>query len=640
VYIAEAVLQGIRRFEATIKFSLKPGLNLIYGKNETGKTTLYETVRACLEKEYFDSARGSFITWVGSDAAKSKAGILLAEGETRVRLMRDFQTAQSSLSRHNPADNTFQGIAKTTEEVEIEVDSNVCPKGLRRALGLIFIDYSEMASFFSPHAPAEISPDQPQILEEAPLVQGQPEDVEELKKSRDSLRKQVETGGELEQLQFQHDGVHQKLFELDSKLKEINDKEKALADMDEFLEKNSSLANMPDGIEAKLNNFKDVEENRKKEVGKLGREIGDLEHELAGMVPTPFYKEMLFIAGVGVFIAFFAGQIVIGHMDVTGTLATISKFFPIGWIGGILTTAVALWMTISRKDKRKKAEQELVSKRDKIKVVDKKFEIESQVVTNLLKSSGSQNAHEFKEKLDKYKSSAVKRKQMAADIKKLKDELGFEKVMEEREKLKVECDQIDAKLEEHGSTIINMDQAKNELAEVEARLSAALEASAAGARPEPQSPVISAAGVEVHRVFRSWLDVTGFDSGAIENELNEALKRNLAAVCKGTYELEALRPEGWISLRHAKSGRVLAPGEISQAARSAVFNSLVVSLLEAGAGRIDVPVLLDEPFHDLDDERGKQLFSAVKEAAKSTQIIVMSRNVSLAKLSEYTISVK
>jgi DNA repair protein SbcC/Rad50 len=109
-------------------------------------------------------------------------------------------------------------------------------------------------------------------------------------------------------------------------------------------------------------------------------------------------------------------------------------------------------------------------------------------------------------------------------------------------------------------------------------------------------------------------------------EVDRALKQVLsAAPIKGIKEVRiGSNLELHLTVEGASSE--IAPSEIwtylSSGAQQQLALALRLAMARTASGRTNLPLLLDEPLTDLDDERAKLVFRYIAQVAKSTQVII------------------
>jgi len=111
--LIDLVLQGIKKFVQSQKIPFKSGFNLIFGGNESGKSTLFN----CLQELLFptQSIEEGWVSWKGAE--QSRAGLTFKQGETFYRVLKDFSQNRISLSRKTAEVDKFERLS--TEPTEI-----------------------------------------------------------------------------------------------------------------------------------------------------------------------------------------------------------------------------------------------------------------------------------------------------------------------------------------------------------------------------------------------------------------------------------------------------------------------------------------------------------------------------------------
>ncbi len=102
----EIVLEGVRCFKALRRIPMKPGFNLVYGPNETGKSTLNECLFLLLDPLRKVGEEEEYPSW--GPPGNSRAGLILQEGQDVYRLTRDFVNGQVTFSQLNPQTKKFE----------------------------------------------------------------------------------------------------------------------------------------------------------------------------------------------------------------------------------------------------------------------------------------------------------------------------------------------------------------------------------------------------------------------------------------------------------------------------------------------------------------------------------------------------
>jgi uncharacterized protein YhaN len=112
--LLDLVIVGVGRFAQPTRFTFHKGYTVVFGLNETGKSTVGRAVMAVLYPEVYSRAP-DFINWQLSGT--SRAYVTLKEGTDVYRLTRDFSQKLSNLARYIPDKKIFALATKDEKEI-------------------------------------------------------------------------------------------------------------------------------------------------------------------------------------------------------------------------------------------------------------------------------------------------------------------------------------------------------------------------------------------------------------------------------------------------------------------------------------------------------------------------------------------
>ncbi|MEK7204964.1 MAG: AAA family ATPase, partial [candidate division NC10 bacterium] len=110
--ITECVLHGFKGFVAPFTLRLKPGLNLVTGGNESGKSTLCEGILSAL---FASPSSSHFLNWFYPEACRIL--LVFSTPRGRFRTLKDFIRRSADLSIWDPAKATFLSKAQDPSQV-------------------------------------------------------------------------------------------------------------------------------------------------------------------------------------------------------------------------------------------------------------------------------------------------------------------------------------------------------------------------------------------------------------------------------------------------------------------------------------------------------------------------------------------
>ncbi len=123
MHVMELVLQGVRRFNQSRKFPLKPGFNVVYGPTETGKTTLVDCLLDLLFPDRVKDDDTAFLSWGEVDS--SRAGLTISSGREVYRVLKDYKSERVSLTHYSPATKKFEPVAADAAQAAAMLNSTL-----------------------------------------------------------------------------------------------------------------------------------------------------------------------------------------------------------------------------------------------------------------------------------------------------------------------------------------------------------------------------------------------------------------------------------------------------------------------------------------------------------------------------------
>ena len=121
VELIQVDIEGFGKFEKSKSFKFKSGINFIYGQNESGKSTLLESILASLFK-YSVKNISPFYCWKNDDVCRVSTTYKTDKGEI-YRIISDYKNGHrrleispgvfSSLNSHYPLTRSFSADIRT-----------------------------------------------------------------------------------------------------------------------------------------------------------------------------------------------------------------------------------------------------------------------------------------------------------------------------------------------------------------------------------------------------------------------------------------------------------------------------------------------------------------------------------------------
>lgn len=652
--IIELAIQGIRKFNTTLRFTIKDGYNVFFGPSECGKTTLFEAILAILDKKFCDEKTKTFIPWdaVGSP---SRSGLVFKVGSETLRIVKDFTNLSTILSRVT-GEGKYEPLSREADWIHDHLINTLgLPAGdiLKDLLLSSSLEYerfksSALATVTTLEESSLTGADEPlqdnnsgyELSEKIYYSSGNYDEEDAIKKRIEQLQEELILVEQIGQIQFQVDGLQSHVFEIETKLKEIKVIDEKIASIDKELDKLKAVENMPAGIDLKVKSLKEQEEAKNKELLTLNKELQYSRQELNKYTGFPFYKEKIFIAGVSTAIPFLIAQFVLTVVTENPLVETITKFFPIIWLSGWGLLTYTAWNEISRRDKEKKAQKRLKDAQERIKTVEKKYEVEAVLLRNLLQQARLSSSEDLLDALENIKMLKDEKKQLDEEKKVLRAKYNLDALLNQKKELENTIKENEKRLLEAGGFSNDPNEIRKEIERLTATISPQKETRKRTAEKREHS-----AKKTDERVFTQLpvsselplLHILNLTSNLMKKSIaellgiaEELLNSNLSHLSGGMYTALHLGENKEV-FSVTKDGRELQWKELSPSSREAIYFGLKFTMLEKIIEFNPLPIILDEPFVFSDEMRIIEFAKLLKKLSEKTKVIHFTSKTIFAK---------
>jgi hypothetical protein len=738
MHIMDLVLQGVRRFDASRKFPLKPGLNVVYGPTESGKSTLLLCLLDLLYPDRFKEAEAPLVS--NNNPAASRAGLTLGAGQDIYRIIKDFQTSQIALSQFNRASQKFDAIASTPSEVASVLVSTFelppfdiyyhlfvsaaerMPSALplkpeEAAPAAADADFGSTLNLGSrqgpPTAPAPsfagaalpasmmtamtppggmtppgmppgmmpgmmpgmppmmapgmppmpgMVPGAPGMMTMAPGMApgaGNPDLDDSLSPAEREerlkmLRGEIGDAQKVDAVQYEIDGLQQRLFEVESKHKGATQFDEFLAQAKEQLERYPAFARLPEKIDERLTNYENLDKTKGREVEKIMAQQRELDGQLAPLTGfPPLWKQQLTMIGGGLL----AGGIVLLFLF-SGTEGPLRLAAAAAAFAGVGLLAFNSFMYISRESKRSELDAQMQKLEEQKEAVINRFEVEHAVIAKLMKESGSDSSEELVTKITKYHDLQERYQSVLDRKKKMIEELHLDKITREEDELKKKIKAQEEELRKYPALSMGLHEMRGEIERLERVIrmtnpnSPLLKEAKPPAAPAPEgygvpslgssSPSLSGSGHSGTRMARDQGLVVRSSAQAFERmvmagaraldservqiikHITQRFNLYIQALFGKRYSEGRIDPDCSIALKDASSGKWVDFEALTPAARDTGFLALQITILEVVTQKRLLPIILDNPAARLDENAVVVASKALKRVSERTQVLFLA----------------
>lgn len=661
--IIELAIQGIRKFNSALRFTIKDGYNVFFGPSECGKTTLFEIVLAILDKKFSEEKTKTFIPWdaVGSP---SRAGLVFKVGSDTLRIVKDFSNLTTILSRAT-GEGKYEPLSREVDWIHDHLTSTLgLPAGeiLKDLLLSSSIEYEGPLSIVQPVVATldesslsgsdellQNNDNGYELSEKIYYSSGNYDEEDAIKKRIEQLQDELTLVEQIDQIQFQVDGLQSQVFEIENKLKEIKVIDEKIAGIDKELDKLKAVENMPAGIDSKVKSLKEQEEAKNKELLTLQKELQYAKQELNKLTGTPFYKEKTFIAGVSTAIPFLIAQFVLTIVTENPIVSAITKILPLIWLSGWGLLLYTAWNEISRRDKEKKAQKRLKDAQERIKTVEKKYEVEAALLKNLLQQAQLSSSEDLLDAIEKIKMLKEEKKQLEDEKKTLRAKYNLDELLNKKKELENKIKENEKRLLEAGGFSNDPNEIRKEIERLTATLSPQKRKKEQPVEKKKQSTKKSAEHLSISLPARTEsplfhiLNLTADSMKKSSTELlgiaEESLNKNLTQLSSGMYTALRLRENNEV-FSVTKDGKELQWKELSPSSKEAIYFGLKFTMLEKIIEFNPLPIILDEPFIFSDEMRVIEFAKLLRKLSEKTKIIHFTSRTIFAKAGNQVYNLK
>jgi len=649
--IIELAIQGIRKFGTALKFNIKDGYNVFFGPSECGKTTLFEVIIALLDKKFSEEKGRTFIPW-DSVGFPSRAGLVFKVGADTLRIIKDFASATTTLSRSTGGGN-YEPLSRDPDWIHDHLSNTLgLPSGdvLKSLLLTSAMEYERQHAFEKPQElpllteTEVVDEEQENNYELADKVYyqsaGNYDEEEAIKKRIEALQEELILIEQVQQIQFQVDGLEQEKFKIETKLKDVKVIDEKIQAINNELNKLKDVEALPEGIEQKVKSLKEQEEAKNRELMTLQKELQFARQELNKLRGTPFYKQKTFIAGISSFLPFIIAQFVLTIATDNPVLTGIAKYLPIVWITGVGVLFYSIWNEISRREKEKRAQKRLNDAQERIKTVEKKYEVEALLLRNLLQQAHLSSSEDLMDALEKIKMLKEEKKELESKKKELQEKYNLNALLKQLEELKNKIKENEERLQ----TVGGFSNDPNEIRKEIERLKSLLAPQSPKTNPKKQStpkPVARESKIQAPSISgtpasplkhlnKLASEFMKKSESEIFSSTEELLTKNISQLSGGTHTGLRMKDDGEI-VSVTKGGRELYWNELSPSSKELVYLTLKLTLLEKIAEFNPLPVVLDEPIILSDDTRIIEFAKLIRKLSEKTKVIHLTSKPIFAK---------
>ena len=637
----ELILSGIRNFAKLKKIDFSKGFNIIIGDNESGKTTIYDSILSVLFGSAYPNSKN--LICEGQQECKAALTFKDKKGDT-YRVIRDFSKDKANLFKLNSSKN-FIIINKNKDMIDQLMISEI--------IGLKEDEYAYLFSlkypiYTSSNGTYESANEETALLDEMPVVERleglednvmeeqESESLDRIKNGEElafkqkrlvTLKEALKKVDQLSKIEYKIDEVQNKLSDAKKRLESLNIAEKESAQNINSLESLKTFAELPVNIniDELIDTYEKKEIEKAKELDEVREELEHLK-ERRDLIPNkPVFQNPFLIAGV-VLIA--ASLFSVASFNITGLFQIL---FFVGFFGGAASISFAIFNDFQNSSKRKELDLKINNINKQLTDKSTKYGKEDAQFQDILKKTSSGNAQELGLRYKKYQELLQQKEFLEEKKKRLLEGKEREEIEGEFKQLQKEKAELDAKVQGYTGLSTDIYDIEAEIKKIEKEIRAYTgtgnkEKQAAASHKEHN---IKAGRHSDKTEAISWSileKILGKDPHDLLPLIENKAKLYLQRLTLGRYS--GLNINGGIYLTDKEKDKKSELDKLSKGVTDQVYLALHFALTSILSAKHPFPFLIDDPFLTFDPQREAIAVDILREMAKDNQVIFLSSHKS------------
>ncbi len=589
--ITECVLHGFKGFAEPFTLHLKPGLNLVVGGNESGKSTLCEGILSAL---FASPTSAAFLN--PSHPEVCRILLCFSTPGGRFRIVKDFIRHSAVLSTWDPAEDKF---VPTTQDL-----SRIAGL-LSKELGGVSESVYRSLCVLQPPPRVSIAP----TPESTPPVHSSSEATrsgstgEKQKDRLQQLRGYLQTYRRIQETELLLDSLRTQYDESRASLQSLVTLEEERRTTREALERYQPLASLTTAsLLPQIAEYRKALESRDGEVREIAAKIEEGQSRMALIPSTPLFRHRLFLIGGGVLaLALAADQFL--------------PFIRPGIFIGLGCIAASLIQYLSWSQKRDKTRKGLLALEHQMnKGIELRISRQFQSLLDLLSRTGCQEVSELATRLQRRDALAEKLARLDQKFAELSAGVDTVDLEGKRKKLEEAIQVAEGELGSLGYVPEPAD-VQREIEEIE-RGAVPPGKPAPVSRERPPQPVDT--------LLTTLERFLGGLSASLLSEIEAQASTLITEITAGRYTQIRRSPEDGLRLVLTGTQGERSLQEVSDGTQDQAMLAWHLALLTTTPQLSAVPPLFDNPFLRVDGERRKRLIPFLQSLARARQIILFS----------------
>ena len=617
MFLVELVMQGVRGIRDLARLRFQGGFNFVSAGNESGKTSSVDAILRLLFPTNRPGMIDHLISRYAPDASRG-ALVAYADDGAYYRVIQDFSKRAVNLSKYNASTKDFALLYKDWEGTA-QFMSGLTDGISEHEYSRLFVLRREHFTGNGSAAPTAPRP-APARTAVPPPQPGNSGREARLAELREALRRSEEAAD----ADYRFQSGKLKLDDIRKKLDRLNEFEQRAAEMEASIEALRGCEGLPLDLGELLHDHEERQVQKMAKCDELNRDIEELQAQIEAVPHMNLVKDPFFIGGVA-----------LGVLSVIAGLFVLSDeqalYFPLGLLLALALIAVAWYKGSQKNTERNALLKEADGLRAELAEIEKSFEQGGAVIENCMKVTGSVTAAELKEKAENYRYFLSLRDDMDAQRVQMLSGASREELQAEYERQEREVNELEQAASAVARYAVDTYSLRQDIERLEGEQSCAASFDLGGGELEPDlvfsTPVASGGpGFTTELAIAS--RVGGIEIDTLVPAVEAAAQRNLATVTGGKY-VRVEVGQGGEPVLHANDDSVVNFSELSHGTKELLYFCMRTGLIEALAGKLRLPFILDDPLAGFDPGRQQAACQVLRTLGTKTQVILFASNPAL-----------
>lgn len=639
MFLVELVMQGVRRFKDLSRLRFQSGFNFVSAGSEAGKTTAVDTMLRLLFPNSDPGSFGSLISRQTPDASRG-ALVVYSDDGAYYRVIQDFAKQGVNLSKYNASTKQFVLQQKDwvgAAQFMADMTGGMAETEFARLFLFRREHYRSGAQQPVPAAPsfrtAAAAPVRPVA---APAGRRSTAQEARLTQLRELLRKAEEAAD----ADYRAQSAKMKLQEIGKKLETLDEVEGRYGDIEARLSELKGCESCPEDLPQLIEEHERNQVQRMSNVDQIQQDLVGLEAQRDGIPQPSIVKNKLFILGI-----------LVGAATVVAALFFLTTeqaaYFPMGILASLGLVGGAWYNSLRKNAQRKVIEKEIDELLARLEEVEQSFGQGGNQIATCMEAAGVASPAELKDVFENYRYFRSMLDDVAEQRDRMLGEASRDALIGEYERQQLEVLELEKAAQALAKDNVDTYSIRQDIERLEQEMGSSASTGAtwdfSTGTEETGADVGIFSAPAASGGFFTELEIAGrvggIDPDILLPAVAAAVQRNLSAVTGGAY-VRADIAAGSDPVVYDKDHGQHRVADLSHTTADAVYFCLRAGLVEAMAGKLRLPFIMDDALAGFDPIRQKAACQVLRALGAKTQVILFASNPALRAQGDAALELK